>query len=162
MRKLLFTCAVVVLIFCIGCNAAQPDTPAVPENAFSEVFNDGLRIIEAGRLIRLPAADEGREYCFLELRITNNDITPIYYSSMLCLSVSSGGSPLSTENAPAAIAAAKASFDNFTILDGTIESNTAIQGFIFFEAPVGTNEFDISIASNFCRDEWLDFSCSVV
>ena len=161
MRKLLFACAVFVLIFCIGCDAVRPDAQQPSENAFSEVLNDGLRVIEAGRLIRLPSGNDNTEYCFLELRITNNDITPIYYSSMLCLSVSSDGTALSTENASAAINAAKASIENFAVLDGTIESNSTVQGFVFFEAPVGTKEFDINIASNFCREEWLSFSCHV-
>lgn len=161
MRKLLFVCAVFVLIFCIGCNAVPQETPVPPENAFSEVFNDGLRTIEAGRLIRLPSGDAEHEYCFLELRITNNDISPIYYSSMLCLSASSGGTALSTENAPAAINAAKASVENFKVIDGTIEPNSTVQGFVFFEAPIGAKEFDINLASNFCCDEWLSFSCHV-
>lgn len=161
MRKLLFACAVLVLIFCIGCDAALPDTPPAEERPFAQVYDDGLRHIEAGRLLRLPSDSEGFEYCFLELDITNNDIKPIYYSSLLCLRAESDGAALSTENAPAAIAAAKASFDDFNILDGTIESNTAARGFVFFEAPAGTDEFDISIAADYCLDEWLQFSCHI-
>jgi len=160
MKKLLFACALLVLAFCIGCDAAPPAAPAEAERPFAQVYDDGLRRIEAGRLLRLPSDSEGFEYCFLELEITNNDIKPIYYSSLLCLRAKSGGTELNTKNAPAAIAAAGASFDDFNMLDGIIETNSAARGFIFFEAPAGTDEFDISIAAEYCLDEWLQFSCS--
>lgn len=161
MRKILFVCAVLVLLFCIGCDAAQPDTPPADERPFAQVYDDGLRRIDAGRLLRLPAEKEGYEYCFLEIELTNNDIKPIYYSSLLCLRAESRGTALETENAPAAIAAAKASFTDFDMLDGTVDSGSTARGFVFFEAPAGTDEFDISIAADYCLDEWLSFSCHI-
>jgi len=161
MRKIRFVYAAVLLAILLvsgGCSASEPEKPV---KLFSEVYNDGVTAIETGRLIRLPGSTENHEYCFLELRLTNNGTAPIYYSSMLCLAVSSGGQSFSNENILDASLAARENITGFISLDGVIEPSTTVQGFIFFEAPLGTEQFDIRLATDFSEDQWVSFSCAV-
>lgn len=163
MKRLLFffiaMLAAVVLL--TGCSADSPADDESPAESFSEVYNDGVTIIDAGRLIRLPGSNESTEYCCLELRLTNNGTAPIYYSSLLCISISSNSSILSNDNVLDATRVARDSIESFNTLDGVIDPDTTVEGFAIFEAPVGADLFDISLATDFCRDSWVSFTCGV-
>ncbi len=160
MKKLLcLLLAAVTLLALCGCDIGQPQEEAETPIVFAEVFNDGITSVETRRLMRLPGSSAETEYCFLEVRLANNDVAPIYYSSLLCLKASSGGTTLSTQNAVAATNAATAEIADYFTLDGEISPGEAAEGFIFFEAPKGLTAFDISIATNFGADKWVSFSC---
>lgn len=166
MKRFLFIIITVMtaaaLLLLPGCQTdAQPEEDPAQIKTFSEVYNDGVTVIETGRLVRLPGSSDAYEYCCLELRLTNNGTAPIYYSSMLCLSASSGGNAFPTENILAATLAAREAIDGFLTLDGVIDPDTTVQGFVLFEAPAGTESFDIRLATDFCDDEWVGFSCGV-
>ncbi len=164
MRKFLIialTAAAVIFSLC-SCTASPESPESQPaKEGFSEVFNDGVTVVEAGRLLRLPGSSDGYEYCFLELKITNLGTEPIYYSSMLCLRAGADGESFPAEHTLDAVLTAKASIDGFDTLDGIIEPDMTAQGFAVFEAPVGAEQFDISIATDFSEDEWLKFACGV-
>ena len=150
--------AIFSLFLLCSCNIHQQEAEPAPE-VFSEVCNNGIVKIEACRLIRLPESDEANEFCFLELRVTNNGIAPIYYSNLLCLKASSEGKELKTSGAAAANIAAAEKISGYKQLDGIIDVGEAAEGFIFFEAPADAKIFEISIATDYCNGEWISFTC---
>jgi len=157
----LLSCMILALSLC-GCDVSQSaEKEPLPPQDFSEVYNDGVVVVETKRLLRLPAGGAESEYCYLEVRLTNNGTMPIYYSSMLCLSVSSGGAEFPRGNIVDASNLAHTGIEGFETLDGVIDTGETAQGFVIFEAPAGTQQFDISLATNFCSDEWVSFTCGV-
>ena len=163
MKRIFLIPAVLLLLMLCACAPEQTgeEPPAQPE-MFSEVFNDGVTAVETRRLIRLPGSTAETEYCFLEVRLTNNNVEPVYYSSLLCLRGSAGGNALDIKNAVAANNAAAAAIEGYSTIDGEIASGGTAEGFVFFEAPAGMTSFEISLATDFGDDEWVSFSCGSV
>ena len=161
MKRIILSAALILLLALCSCSTETPEeTPPAQPEVFSEVYNDGVTAIETRRLIRLPGSSEGTEYCFLEVRLTNSDVTPIYYSSLLCLKGEASGNELTVKNAVAANNAAAAAIDGYSTIDGEIDPGETAEGFVFFEAPSGMTSFDISLASDFGDDKWVSFSCA--
>lgn len=161
MKRIIFTAALALLLALCACSpAAEEEAPPSQPEMFSEVYNNGVTIIETRRLIRLPGSTSETEYCFLEVRLTNGDVAPIYYSSLLCLKGSAGGNALEIKNAVAANNAAAAAIDGYCTIDGEIASGETAEGFVFFEAPAGMTSFEISLATDFGNDKWVSFSCA--
>ena len=153
--------AVCVLTLSLSaCTLTETEESADQPDVFAEVYNDGITAVETRRLIRLPGSSSETEYCFLEVRLTNSGTEPVYYSSLLCLKASSGDTVLPTNNAVAANNAAAAAIADYTTLDGEISPGESAEGFVFFEAPAGLTEFDISLATDFGAGEWISFSCA--
>ncbi len=165
MKKAVAVLMTMLLLACLaGCAllpGEQEEAPPPQPTGFSEVYNDGVTKVETYRLLRLPGKSGESEYCCLEVRLTNNGTAPVYYSSMLCLEVSASGVVLDNSGTIEAILTAREGIEGFETLDGVIDPGTAAEGFVVFEVPAGAGSFDVRLATDFCDDEWIEFSCAV-
>ena len=143
--------AVMCALMCVGCAEKQQTAPGP---VMTEVYDDGMYTVDAGRVRTVTGAD-GSLIHIVRLHIANRTDEPLVISTLLGAYVECGGERI---NCVPLCPQISSGADLPDCIDGIVGPGSFVDGRAAFPACGGNDgPLTMSLAVDYCADEWITF-----